>query len=40
MKAIPKDKKIAEYTLISAPIDETNVQSDTSYGEYSTMRSA
>ena len=28
MKAIPKDKKIAEYTLISAPIDETNVQSD------------
>lgn len=28
MKAIPKDKQIAEYTLISAPIDETNVQSD------------
>ena len=28
MKAITKDKHIAEYTLISAPIDETNVQSD------------
>lgn len=28
MKAIPKDKQIAEYTLISAPIDDTNVQSD------------
>ena len=28
MKAIPKDKQIAEYTMISAPIDETNVQSD------------
>lgn len=28
MKAITKYKHIAEYTLISAPIDDTNVQSD------------
>lgn len=28
MKAIQKDKQIAAYAMISAPIDETNVQSD------------
>lgn len=28
MKAIPKDKQIAVHAMISAPIDETNVQSD------------
>lgn len=28
MKAIPKDKQIAVNAMISAPIDETNVQSD------------
>lgn len=38
MKAIQKDKQIAAYAMISAPIDETN--SRTSYAEYSTMRSA
>lgn len=28
MKAIQKDKQIAAYAMIAAPIDETNVQSD------------